>query len=528
MIPTTITVKETTKFNCKYDFTPRPHQLAAYNYAVSNPERVFIIEAIMGSGKNKLIQMLAQHYYLNNKLKVMIITDLTSVIDQLKLEAENFFMMKLPVYSCAKVCRDVTILDNYDVLIADECHAKFAKILHYIKEVNTRIRVIGFTATATNKTLLDYYQSIKCFATYNEMLDLGYLVNARFFGVKATHVVKTDDLKYTKTDSLDKESADKLNDRLSEISADLVTDYRTKEFNNSGIILMPSIKIANEVCDLFRADGIPSDVYTADSGTVAEKRVVLRNFVSGRTKVLVSVNAVSKGFDAPRAEFMFDCRPRSDKGGFDGYAQSIGRVLRSMSGKTEGRIYDYVGNYHKHADNLYAYFECGSQAVKIGKNAQKIIFVCEQCQFIITNKKDTHCKNCGAELLRPVVEEPAQKRERQEINIIKISPEMIELLPPKKTKITDMVGDNSDVLLMAFLATLKHSREVKGYGSEKDLKKVLWRAKYLTSDFIQCDTHIKVIEAMYNAVPAEMYIDCLSHIKRKSQEYIQQQSQSVL
>jgi superfamily II DNA or RNA helicase len=517
-------------------FQPRPHQRDGFKHAIECTDRCFIIEAVMGSGKNKLIQMIAK-YYQSKKQKVLIITDLTSVIDQLKQEAYTFLMYDTDIFSCAKVTRNVSILNKYDILIIDECHVMFTKILDYVRDINTNIRVIGFTATATNPRLLDYYQSIKCIATYNQMLKLGYLVPAKFFGVPISHSIKTDDLKYSANDTLDKESTNKLDDRITQISADLVTDYQKKEFGNSGIILMPSIKLAQQIKILFNDNGIITDIYVSDDKTIKEKRTILHNFKLGKIRILVSVNAVSKGFDAPIAQFLFDCRPRSQKNGFDGYAQSGGRALRAMIGKNEGRIYDYVGNYDKHGENLAYYFEDGSKVVEIGRTNTKKPIMCPDCNFVL-EKDALKCDNCGINLsvecpsckqITTVLQKKcmycqakfgeSEKRERTDIEIVQESVNMIELLTPSTTKIVDMV-ENDIVLLYAFTSTLKYSREIKGFGTDKPLQKLLWRAYYLTNEIVKlANFHQYKLFEVYEQLEPRLNLDCLKYIKQKNQQY---------
>ncbi|MCE2706896.1 MAG: hypothetical protein LW807_07455 [Proteobacteria bacterium] len=362
-------------------FTPRPCQVTGLDICINAPERRFIISAATGSGKNKLIQMVAKHYG-----NVLLITDRISVIDQL-IEEQIMFGLFYDVVTSQKITKDLNKLNNYEVIIIDECHAMFVKVLSYIKTNN--IKLIGFTATATKRKLMLYYEKIYTISTYNEMVKNKYLTPVEFY---STQSIRSDDLDFTSTGNISNKSMGELNKRIKNISANLVEDYLNNCNNKSCIITAPSIESARNVLADFRERGIPSDIYVSDiEVNNKERKNILKNFKSGAVKVIISVEAISKGFDAPIAKYLFDCRPRSIKDGLDGFIQVIGRIVRINGADSVATVYDYVGNCSKFLSRYAIHCEHGCTAL-IDKDFK--VHKCERCKAEYDIKPPTICNSC--------------------------------------------------------------------------------------------------------------------------------------
>lgn len=528
-----------------YDgFTPRQHQRHGLDICINALERRFIISACTGSGKNKLIQMVAQ-YYSN----VLLITDRVSVVDQLMQERENFGLM-YDIMTTQKAIRNVKLLGNYDIVLIDECHAMFTSVLKFIKDND--IKLIGFTATATRRALLIYYNKIYSIATFNNMVKDGYLVEPTFY---STQLIKTSDIDFTATGNLTTASSEKIDERITSVKGDLVIDYTTKEYGKSGIILAPSIKIAHILKDEFITNGISCVTYVSDNSmSDKEKKYNLDKFRDGEVKIIVSVDAIAKGFDAPIAEFIMDCRPRSFKHGFDGFVQANGRVLRIADGKTSARVYDYVGNCQKFMGRLAIHNEHGCNAIidkdfKIhnceacnGEYDTKPPTICRQCKDFSVQKIECifcqhknnvralscskckfsfemTCPHCNLEtsfLVSSCIhcKKSIEVKEQKE-RAIKLVVEQKELVRLELPSATNVWGLSEVESYKCFASTIKYKIEFE----KKQYKSPAFYAYNLWQEFTKHEMHYSKFLKTYSEAKPKLYIDCVNFIQKKGKEW---------
>jgi DNA repair protein RadD len=96
------------------------------------------------------------------------------------------------------------------------------------------------------------------------------------------------------------------------------------------------------VCDAFKTVGIAAQLLL---GGTQDRDQVVADFAAHRTRVLVTVDVVSEGFDVPAASCAILLRPTQSLGL---YLQQVGRVLRPAPGKDAALILDHVGNVNRH------------------------------------------------------------------------------------------------------------------------------------------------------------------------------------
>jgi len=75
-----------------------------------------------------------------------------------------------------------------------------------------------------------------------------------------------------------------------------------------------------------------------------ERRAVLHNFASGETRVLVSVDTLTTGWDFPALDCLVCLRPTAAS---NLWVQILGRLTRKAEGKKNGLVLDYVGNLQR-------------------------------------------------------------------------------------------------------------------------------------------------------------------------------------
>jgi superfamily II DNA or RNA helicase len=121
-------------------------------------------------------------------------------------------------------------------------------------------------------------------------------------------------------------------------------------------------------------------------------------------RVLISVEALAKGFDVQDVECVCDCRPLRKS--LSTAVQMWGRGLRSSieTGKTECLLLDFSGNIVRFADDFSEVFYKGLDQLDSGEKLDKAIRrdpeekdgkACPKCGFKPMGKK---CLSCGHEI----------------------------------------------------------------------------------------------------------------------------------
>jgi superfamily II DNA/RNA helicase len=161
----------------------------------------------------------------------------------------------------------------------------------------------------------------------------------------------------------------------------------------------------------FNAAGINAACYTSDTKD-DERAKLLADFKQRDpyTRVLVSVEALAKGFDVPDVGCVIDARPLRKS--LSTAIQMWGRGLRSSpdTGKVDCLLLDFSGNIFRFADDFSrVYFE-GVSELKAGEQLDKTIRKdepsearqpkpCPKCNRPAMGGKK--CVGCGFEIVRP-------------------------------------------------------------------------------------------------------------------------------
>lgn len=132
--------------------------------------------------------------------------------------------------------------------------------------------------------------------------------------------------------------------RGSRIIGDLVESYLTFAPGETGVCFLPDIKSAEEVANQFRAKGIPSASLNANSKS-DYRADCIRALRNGELKMVPNVDLFSEGFDLPGIQVV---SVGAATASYSRYSQRIGRMLRTMEGKTVGKYLDHVGDVSFH------------------------------------------------------------------------------------------------------------------------------------------------------------------------------------
>jgi superfamily II DNA/RNA helicase len=215
------------------------------------------------------------------------------------------------------------------------------------------------------------------------------------------------------------------------IVGDVVSDWIKYGENRKTIVFGATIKHCQEIAQQFINQGIMAAVFTSET-TAKEREILLSEYrkADSALKILISVEALAKGFDVPDVGCVCDARPLRKS--LSTAIQMWGRGLRSSpsTGKTDCLLLDFSGNIIRFAEDFTDVFFNGLDVLDDGekldktirKDEEKELRGCPKCGYTPYAK---HCMACGYE---------------------KVSKEVSKALPGEMREISIGEGKNKKVL----------------------------------------------------------------------------------
>lgn len=290
-----------------------------------------IISATTGSGKSKVIQMIAYCY----GLRTLVIVPSLGIKKQLSETLKNLPNVEIENIDSPRL----KTMTDFDVLIIDEGHHVAARTYRKLNKLSWNTIYYRFFLTATpfrndtEETLL--FESIAgqiiYELTYKEAVKNKYIVPIEAYYLEMPKK-ETDAYTYP------------------EVYSQLVV--HNEDRNNQIAYLMlklnqnktPALCLVREVAHgklLSDMTGIPF-VNGADD----ESRDYIRQFNSGEIKALIGTTGVlGEGIDSKPAEYVVIAGLGKAKSQF---MQQVGRVLRRFEGKESGKVILIRDNSHKY------------------------------------------------------------------------------------------------------------------------------------------------------------------------------------
>lgn len=228
------------------------------------------------------------------------------------------------------------------LVVYDECHHAVAPANMSVLEqlgVFEDVRCVGFTATMNRSDdygLGDVWEDV----VYKKDILWG-IINGFLVDV-AAEAIKVDGFSLA---DIAKKRGDyqegKLGDALVASGAgDVVArEYKEKAGDKQGIVFCPTVACAEDFLDWFEKHGIRSALIVGTT-SIDDRQKIYKQYENNEVQVLVSVMALTEGFDMPQAEVAVIARPTMSQ---SLYVQMVGRVLRLFPGKTKALILDVVG-----------------------------------------------------------------------------------------------------------------------------------------------------------------------------------------
>ena len=387
-----------------------------------------LIQAPTGSGKTVIAEEIVKFHKDSNK-KTLFLAPKINLLEQtakafanlnpqiihgsnkeeIDTQAHSF------VSTIQTISRRVDFLSsmNFDYIIFDEMHYGVkGKMQEIIKNIH-KGKIIGLSATPYDeegKLLTENFDVIIDDYDARYMVDNGYLVNIKSFeaftpnlsGIK-TKIGDWDinelDFRFNKPEIVNK---------IVSATKDILKN------RDKTIVFCINISHAEAICKAYQKVGLKSEVTHSNISKENQKKIVDK-FKNGDTKVLVSVDQLTTGFDVPQTDTIVIARPTQSQ---NLYKQIVGRALRlsPSTNKKEAILLDCGGVVSRlglplepikeiiKQDEIvrkpYCCKKCKSikpRNFKINNKDKKIVTICPDCKDELNFKPKFiyKCASCG-------------------------------------------------------------------------------------------------------------------------------------
>lgn len=288
---------------------------------------------------------------------------------------------------------------------------------------------IGLTATPFTKGLGKYYKAIVNVRTANQLTQDGVITPFKVWGAAEPDM---EGVKVVAGEWVEDETAN----RATRIIGDVVKEYQRHGNNGKAIAFGVNVAHCEELQRQALSAGIKAELYTYHTPDEA-RDYMLKEFRKPDSEIrwLISVAALSRGFDVPDVSVIIMCRPL--KSSFSEFVQIIGRGLRSYPDKKDCTILDLAGNFSRNGFEktyqLEDFMEQGVNELDDGKPKPKAVAIkrekkivkCPKCGFMPCG---IFCSSCG------YVFPPKFSTEHEDGELIQVvAPKVIPLTKEAKT-----------------------------------------------------------------------------------------------
>jgi superfamily II DNA or RNA helicase len=299
------------------------------------------------------------------------------------------------VYCVTVPTGNIIVRRNGKPLVVGNCHVQYGAIMKHIE--SCRGYVVGLSATPFSPGLGKVYTNLINAATMDELTKQGILVPMKIFSCSKIDMKGAE----TRGGEWTEKAAET---RGLEIVGDVVSEWVKYASTRKTIVFGATIAHCEEMARQFMAAGIEARVFCATT-TDDERAEILAEYekIDSKIRVLISVEALAKGFDIKDVECVCDCRPLRKS--LSTAIQMWGRGLRSSpdTGKEDCYLLDFSGNIIRFADDFSEIFYNGLDQLDMGEKLDKTIRrddeekeppKCPKCGFTPCGKL---CISCGYE-----------------------------------------------------------------------------------------------------------------------------------
>lgn len=285
-----------------------------------------------------------------------------------------------------------------DVLIVDEAHTTRESWVKFAAE--SEARVVGLSATPFAPGLGKIFSNLVSPTTMHALTQSGILVPMRVLSAKRPDMTgaKVSDGEWSNTEA---------GERGMEIIGDVVSEWLRHGEGRKTIVFGATIAHCEEMCRKFNEVGVMAATFTKDTDPVV-RRQLTKEFSKPQSliRVLISVEALAKGFDVQDVGCVVDCRPLRKS--LSVAIQMWGRGLRSSpdTGKQDCILLDHSGNITRFAEDFTEIFFNGLSSLDMGEKLDKTVRRdekderelkgCPKCGYKPFRKR---CMSCGHEIV---------------------------------------------------------------------------------------------------------------------------------
>jgi superfamily II DNA or RNA helicase len=326
--------------------TLRPYQTDIIEQCISSSEAT-LIQAPTGSGKTVMAKEIAAHEMANGG-KVLIVVPKLALLDQV---IETFSSMNPATIhgrqdydpghnlfvSTVQTAHKRDLGFEPTLIMIDEIHYGFhGKMIKKLLHEYTG-RLIGLSATPYDAE----GHVIQGFTKIINKYDLRYLIVEGYLVPPVCYKPVTVDLKGVRTDKGDYNIGD-LDKKFNNIESvtQLVGATKAMIINREqSLVFCINIKHAEAVAEAYNNAGIVTQAIHSNL-SISVRESILKDFKTGKTKVLTNPDMLTTGFDHPPVDTIVLARATQSP---NLYRQIVGRALRQHPNKDNAAILDCAG-----------------------------------------------------------------------------------------------------------------------------------------------------------------------------------------
>ena len=398
---------------------PRPFQLSAHEalrQGFRDGHKRQLIMAPTGAGKTYLGLRICNEAMQKGK-RAVFLCDRTTLINQTSTVADAYGLkehgviqanhwrrmpdLRLQIASAQTIAKR-EFWPKLDVLVVDEAHTQYKVWTEYA--LSSGAAIIGLSATPFSNGLGKIFTNLINATTMHDLTESGVLVPMRIFSCTKPDMTGAATAGGEWTDKAAEE-------REMGIVGDVVKEWIRFAENRKTIVFGATIKHCEELAKQFIDQGVMAAVFTSDT-TESEREDLLKEYrkPDSYLRVLISVEALAKGFDVPDVGCVCDARPLRKS--LSTAIQMWGRGLRSHEGKKDCFLLDFSGNIVRFAEDFTDIFFNGLDKLDDGEKLDKKIRKdeeteskgCPKCGYKPFHKR---CMGCGYERPSKVMEDAA-------------------------------------------------------------------------------------------------------------------------
>ncbi len=391
---------------------PRPFQEATHDrlrQGILDGHRRQMVMSPTGSGKTYL-GMRVIHEALKKGKRAGFVCDRRSLIEQTSAVADSYGLsahgvmmanhnrydpsMPFQIASAQTLARRVW--PDFDVIVIDEAHTQLKVWTDHIQ--SCRAAVIGLSATPFSVGLGQLFTNLINATSMHALTESGVLVPMRVFSCTKVDMAGAATSGGEWTDQAAQE-------RGMAILGDVVSEWQKFASDRKTIVFGATIKHCEEMARQFNAQGVMAACFTSDTDA-NEREILLEEYrkPNSELRVLISVEALAKGFDVPDVGCVCDVRPLRKS--LSTAIQMWGRGLRSSlaTNKRDCLLLDFSGNIIRFAGDFSDIFYNGLDELDMGEKLDKAIRredeenpegkACPECGYTPCGKR---CVSCGFE-----------------------------------------------------------------------------------------------------------------------------------